>query len=61
MLGCLLVENIKLYNEQAESYNKINVDNPTNSEIVKAFLSARDLKITFNTQSKLVSSISYSK
>ena len=52
---------IKLYNEQAEFYNKINVDNPTNSEIVDAFLSARDLKITFNTQSKLVSSISYSK
>lgn len=52
---------IKLYNEQAESYNKINVENPTNSEIIAAFLAARELKITFNTKSKLVSSILYSK
>lgn len=52
---------IKLYNEQAESYNKINVENPTNFEIITAFLAARELKITFNTKSKLVSSILYSK
>ena len=48
-------------NEQAESCNKINVESPTDSEIVDAFLAARNLKITFNTKSKLVSSILYSK
>ena len=52
---------IKLYNEQAESYNKINLESPTNSEIIDAFLAARDLKITFNSKSKLVSSILYNK
>ena len=52
---------IKLYNEQAESYNKIKVENPTNSDIVAAFLAARELKITFNSKTKLVSSILYSK
>ena len=52
---------IKLYNAQAEPYNKINVESLTNSEITDAFLAARDLKITFNTKSKLVSSILYSK
>ena len=52
---------IKLYNEQAESYNKINVESLTNSEIIDAFLAVRDLKITFNIKSKLVSSILYSK
>ena len=52
---------IKLYNEQAESYNKINVENPTNSEIIAGFLAARNLKITFNSKTKLVSSILYSK
>ena len=52
---------VKLYNEKAESFNKINVKCPTNSEIIDAFLAARDLKITFNTKSKLVSSILYSK
>ena len=52
---------IKLYNAQAESCNKINVESLTNSEIIDAFLAARDLKITFNTKSKLVSSILYSK
>ena len=51
---------IKLYNEQAESYNKINVESPTDFEIIDAFLAAHDLKITFN-KSKLVSSISSSK
>ena len=44
---------IKLYNEQAESCNKINVESPTDSEIVDAFLAARNLKITLNTKSKL--------
>ena len=52
---------IKLYNEQAESFNKIKVENPTNSDIVAAFLAARELKITFNSKTKLVSSILYSK
>ena len=52
---------IKLYNEQAESHNKIDVKSLSNSEIIDAFLAARDLKITFNTKSKLVSSISFSK
>ena len=52
---------IKLYNERAESCNKINIACPTNSEITDAFLAARELKITFNTKSKLVSSILYSK
>ena len=52
---------IKLYNDQAESYNKINVESPTNSEIIHAFLAARDLKITFNAKCKLVSSILYSE
>ena len=52
---------MKLYNEHLESYNKINIENPTNSEIINAFLATRDLKITFNTKSKLVSSILYSK
>ena len=52
---------IKLYNEQAEAWNKINVESPRNSEIVDAFLAARDLKITFNPKSKLVPSILYSK
>ena len=52
---------IKLHNERAESYNKINAESVTNSEITDAFLAARDLKITFNTKSKLVSSILYSK
>ena len=55
------VESLKLYNVQAESYNKINVESLTNSEIIDAFLAARDLKITFNTKSKVVSSILYSK
>ena len=50
---------IKLYNEQAESHNKIDVESLSNSEIIDAFLAARDLKITFNTKSKLVSSILY--
>ena len=52
---------IKLYNQQADSCNKLNVESPTNSEIIDAFLAARDLKVTFNTKSKLVSSILYSK
>ena len=52
---------MKLYNEHVESYNKINIENHTNSEIINAFLATRDLKITFNTKSKLVSSILYSK
>ena len=52
---------IKLYNDQAESYNKINVESPTNSEIIDAFLAARDLKITFNAKCKLVSLILYSE
>ena len=52
---------IKLHNEQAESCNKINMESPTDSEIVDAFLAARNLKITFNTKRKLVSSILYSK
>ena len=52
---------IKLYHGQAESYNKINLESPTNSEIINAFLVARNLKITFNSKNKLVSSILYSK
>ena len=52
---------IKLYNEQAESYNKLNMENTSNSEIIAAFLAARELKITFNTKTKLVSSIVYTK
>ena len=52
---------IKLYNEQAEEWNKINVESPRNSEIIDAFLAVRDLKITFNPKSKLVTSILYSK
>lgn len=52
---------ITLYNEQANSCNKISVESPTNSEIIDAFLAARDLKITFNSKSKLVSSILYNK
>lgn len=52
---------IKMYNDQAESCNKINVESPTNSEIIDAFLAARDLKITFNIKTKLVSSIFFSK
>ena len=52
---------IKLYNEQAESHNKIDVESLSNSEIIDAFLAARNLKITFNTKSKLVSLILYSK
>ena len=52
---------IKLYNEQAESYNKINLENSTNSDIITAFLTARELKITFNSKTKLVSSILYSE
>ena len=52
---------IKLYNEQAEEWNKVNVESPRNSEIIDAFLAVRDLKITFNPKSKLVTSISYSK
>ena len=50
---------INLY-KQTESYNKINAEIVTNSEITDAFLAAGDLKITFNTKSKLVSSILYS-
>ena len=50
---------IKLYNAQAESCNKINVESLTNSEIIDPLLAARDLKITFNIKSKLVSSILY--
>ena len=56
-----VVSFIKLYNEQAESYNKLNVENATNSDIITAFLEVRKLKITFNTKTKLVSSILYSK
>ena len=52
---------IKLYNEQAESYNRINVENSTNSDIITAFLTARELKITCNSKTKLVSSILYSE
>ena len=52
---------IKLYNEQAESYNRINLESSTNSDIIAAFLAARKLKITFNSKTKLVSSILYSK
>ena len=52
---------IKLYNEKAESHNKIDVESLSNSKIIDAFLAVRDLKITFNTKSKLVSSILYSK
>ena len=52
---------IKLYNKQAEFYNKINLENSTNSDIITAFLAARELKITFNSKTKLVSSILYSK
>ena len=36
---------IKLYNKQAESYNKLNTENLTNSDIIGAFLGARELKI----------------
>ena len=50
---------IKLYNEKAESHNKIDVESLSNSEIIDAFLAARDMRITFNTKSKLVSSILY--
>jgi len=52
---------LRLYNGKAESCNRINVENPTNSEIIDAFLAARDLKITFNPKTKLVSSILYTK
>ena len=48
---------VKLYNERAESYNAINVESATDSQIIEAFLSAENLKITFNSKSKLVSSI----
>lgn len=52
---------LKLYNGKAESCNRINVEKPTNSEIIAAFLAARNLKITFNSKTKLVSSILYTK
>ena len=52
---------IKLYSRKAESYNKINVENVTNSNTVATFLEAWELKITFNSKTKLASSILYSE
>lgn len=52
---------LKLYNEEAESCNTVDLVSATDSQIIIALLSARDLKITYNTKTKLVASILYNK